>query len=118
MNIEELRTYCLSKKAVTEDFPFGETTLVFRILGKLFALTSLDTEEPSVNLKCEPELAILLRDKYEAVIPGYHMNKKHWNTVYLESDLKDSKLKELIDHSYDLVIGKLTKREREQYNRL
>ncbi len=87
MNIEALRNYCLSKKMVTEDTPFGDQTLVFRVMEKIFALTGLDTEHCSVNLKCDPDFAIELREKYADIQPGYHMNKKHWNTVACENGL-------------------------------
>ena len=109
MNIEEFHAYCLSKKGVEETFPFDEVTLVFKVMGKMFALTGLNSEEFTVNLKCDPERAIELREEYEAVRPGYHMSKKHWNTVHFESDLEDDFLRELIDHSYDLVVKKLKK---------
>ena len=85
MNVEELRTYCISKKGVTEEFPFDESTLVFKVMGKMFALTGLNDEEQTVNLKCEPEYAIELREEYsDDILPGYHMNKKYWNTVNYE----------------------------------
>lgn len=113
MNIEEFRIYCLSKKAVEETFPFGEETLVFKVMGKMFALTGLDREEFTVNLKCDPTRAEELRENYEEVQPGYHMNKKHWNTISFEGSLEDDFLVELIDHSYDLVVQKLPKRDRE-----
>ena len=113
MNLEYLREYCLSKKGVTEGFPFGGDTLVFKVLGKMFAATGIDEEEFRVNLKCDPERAIELREEYEDIIPGYHMNKKHWNTVYLEKDLPGELKQELIDHSYDLVVKSLKKADRE-----
>lgn len=109
MNIEELREYCLSKPHTTEDTPFDETTLAFRIGGKIFALTNMESIPTRVNLKCIPERAIELREEYpDIVIPGYHMSKKHWNTVYtLEID--SNALEKLIDDSYDLVVNSLTK---------
>ena len=111
MNIEELREYCLSKKGVTESFPFDETTLVFKVMGKMFALT--DTEDEfSINLKCDPEKAIELREKYPAVQPGYHMNKKHWNTIYVDGSVSDEKLKAWIDDSYWLITNSLPKKDR------
>jgi len=111
MNIEELREYCLLKKGVTESFPFDETTLVFKVMGKMFALT--DTEnEFSINLKCDPEEAIELREKYLAVQPGYHMNKKHWNTIYIDGSVSDEKLKAWIDDSYWLISNSLPKKDR------
>lgn len=113
MHIEAFRHYCLSKKGVTEDFPFDEQTLVFKVMNKMFALTGLEQEEFRVNLKCDPERAIQLREDYEEhIIAGYHMSKKHWNTVYFERGLADDFLMALIDHSYDLVVSKLTKKDK------
>lgn len=112
MNVEELRNYCLSKKGAQESFPFGEETLVFKVGGKIFAITGLDSEETSVNLKCEPEKAVRLREEYADVIPGFHMNKKHWNTVYCERELSNEFICELIDHSYDLIYQKLSKKSK------
>jgi predicted DNA-binding protein (MmcQ/YjbR family) len=112
MNIEELREYCLSKVGATECFPFDEVTLVFKVGGKMFALTNLDGEL-SINLKCNPEKAIELREKYPAVKPGYHMNKKLWNTVEMNDSVKDSFIKEWIDDSYQLVFDGLTKKDKE-----
>jgi predicted DNA-binding protein (MmcQ/YjbR family) len=102
MNIEILREYCLSKKDVTESFPFGDDTLVFKRSGKIFLLANLDGDL-SVNIKCDPALAIELRERYSSVVPGYHMNKKHWNTVMLDGSIPDSEVFEWIDHSYDVV---------------
>ena len=114
MDVETFRNYCLSKKGVTENFPFGEDTLVFKVLSKMFALTGLDGEDFRVNLKCDPERAIQYRETYpDSIIPGWHMNKKHWNTVYFETGLPEKLLIELIDHSYDLVASKLPKTEKE-----
>ncbi len=113
MNIEVFREYCLSKKAVEETFPFDEVTLVFKVMGKMFALTGLDREEFTVNLKCDPEYSIELRESYEFIYAGFHMNKKHWNTVHFEENVPDKLLRELIDHSYDLVVAKLKKADRE-----
>jgi len=109
MNIEEIRTYCLTKPGVTEDFPFGEETLVFKVGGKIFALAGLDNQPPTINLKCDPERAIELRETYDAVRPGYHMNKKHWNTVTVDGSFPRAKLEEWITHSYDLVYTSLPK---------
>ena len=114
MNIEEFRNYCLSKKGTEETFPFGEDTLVFKVAGKMFALTGIDETEFSVNLKCDPDLAIELREQYPSVQPGYHMNKKHWNTVSVDGSVNDRLLKEWIDHSYDLVVLSLPKKVREE----
>ena len=113
MNIEEIRDYCLSKKGTTEEFPFDEVTLVFKVMGKMYGLMNLDGDL-SVNLKCDPEKAISLREEHEAIKPGYHMNKRHWNTVEMDGSLKPSFVKELIDHSYDLVVSKLTKKLKEE----
>lgn len=113
MNIEEFRHYCLNKKAVEETFPFDNVTLVFKVMGKMFALTGLDADEFKVNLKCDPEYAIELREEYQDIIEGWHMSKKHWNTVYFENGLDSKFLCELIDHSYDMVVKKLKKADRE-----
>lgn len=109
MDLDDFREYCLSKKGVSEDTPFGPETLVFRIGGKLFALTGINSYPPTANLKCDPERAIQLREEHRDITPGYHMNKKHWNTVQLEGNLSHSLLCELIDHSYDLVYQSLPK---------
>ncbi len=109
MNVEDLRFHCIQKKGVTEEFPFDEVTLVFKVMGKMFALIGLEWIDPAINLKCDPERALDLRDEYDDIIPGYHMSKKHWNTIYTERGLEDDLIKELIDHSYDLVVSKLTK---------
>lgn len=116
MNIEDFRTYCLNKKGVTEDTPFDEVTLVFKVMGKMFTLTSLD-KSFSINLKCDPLEAIELRDRYPAVKPGYHMNKKHWNTIMIDGSVSDSLLKEWLDNSYNLVVNKLTKSQKELLNK-
>ncbi len=105
MNIEELRQYCISKPGAEEGFPFGEDTLVFKKKGKIFALVNLDGDL-SINLKCDPALAIELRERYSSVIPGYHMNKVHWNTIYLDGKIPDKQIMEWIDHSYELITGK------------
>jgi predicted DNA-binding protein (MmcQ/YjbR family) len=114
MNIEEFRTYCLQKKGVTEEFPFDEQTLVFKVLGKMFALSGLEHQPPKINLKCNPERAIALREEYDGrIYGGYHMSKKHWNTLII-SELPYPLIFELIDHSYDLVVQGLPKKLREQ----
>src|SRR5215210_4966647 len=100
MNIETLREYCISKKSVTEEFPFGEDTLVFKAGGKIFLLTGLKSNPFQFNAKCNPDKAIELREQYEAVQPGYHMNKKHWNTVVVDGSIPHQLLKEMIDESY------------------
>ena len=113
MNLETYYEYCFSKKGVTEHFPFDEDTLVFKVGGKMFALSSLlqwEKGTPSVNLKCDPERAQELRAEYDAIQPGYHMSKIHWNTIAVNQDAPDTLLKELIDHSYDLVFKSLAKK--------
>ncbi|HEX5152119.1 MAG TPA: MmcQ/YjbR family DNA-binding protein [Parafilimonas sp.] len=112
MNIETLREYCLSKKAVTEDFPFGETTLVFRVKNKIFLLVALDADPLQFNAKSDPEKAIELREEYDTVKPGYHMNKKHWNTVIVDGSISTRLIKEMIDDSYDLIVQSLPKKSR------
>ena len=106
MNLEEIRDYCLSKKGVTESFPFDEDTLVFKVMGKMFCLTSL-SEPDHMNLKCDPEKAITLREQFPCVLPGYHMNKKLWNSIIIDGTVSNVMLKEWIDHSYDLVVARL-----------
>ena len=118
MHIEEFREYCVTKKGVTEEFPFDEVTLVFKVMGKMFALAPLERIPSQVNLKCDPERAVELREEYDGVIiPGYHMSKVHWNTLYLEQ-LPASLILELIDHSYGLVVDKLPKKVKEEMARL
>ena len=113
MNIEQLHQYCLSKKAVEETFPFDADTLVFKVLGKMFALIPLERwerGEPSISLKCDPEYALELREEYDCIQGAYHMSKKHWNSIYLnKGEISPKLLKELIDHSYDLVVKGLPK---------
>ncbi|MFT3678209.1 MAG: MmcQ/YjbR family DNA-binding protein [Chitinophagaceae bacterium] len=103
MHIESLREYCLSKPGTEETFPFGPDTLVYKVNGKIYLLAGLDEQPSRFNVKCDPDKAIELRDEYSAVLPGYHMNKKHWNTILLDGSVSDRLLKEWIDHSYDLV---------------
>ena len=113
MNIEDYLNFCLSKKAVTEHFPFDKDTLVFKVGGKMFALSSLSAWEngtPSANLKCDPEKALELRAEYSDIEPGYHMSKVHWNTVKINGELPDSLVKQLIVDSYDLVLASLPKK--------
>ncbi len=114
MDIEVLRMYCLEKPAVTEGFPFDDTTLVFKVMGKMFALLSLDSMPSQINLKCDPEKALDLRAEYPTILPGYHMNKAHWNTLILDGSLPQQLVYELIDHSYQLVFAGLPKKLREQ----
>jgi len=108
MNIEDLRDYCLSKPGTTEGMPFGEQTLVFKVGGKIFLLIGLEKAN-RFNVKCDPERAIELREQHHEIIPGFHMNKKHWNTVYLDGGLTSVLIRELIDHSYELVLKSLPK---------
>ena len=116
MNVEEIRNFCIKKKGVTDSFPFDETTLVFKVMGKMFTLLSLN--KGSVNLKCDPDKSIDLREEYSCIKPGYHMNKKHWNTVDINNCIAPSLLIELIDHSYDLVVATLTKKLKEELKHL
>ena len=109
MNLAEFREYCLTKPGASEGTPFGPDVLVFKVAGKMFALAALDEVPTTVNLKCDPDLALDLRDRYEQVSPGYHMNKKHWNTVEIASGIPDVELRKMIDHSYELVTKSLPK---------
>lgn len=113
MNIEAFREYCLSLPVVEEDFPFDEKVLVFKVAGKLFALTDVDFFE-SINLKCDPEEAIALREQYPAVQPGYHMSKKHWNTVTMDGSIPNALIRDWIKKSYDLVVAGMTKKHRQE----
>ena len=113
MDVEQAREYCLATPGVSEDFPFGEDTLCLRVAGKIFALIGLDSERLSVNLKAEPDYALELREQHPEVQPGYHMNKKHWNTVDFEGSLDGRMLRHLLDHSYEQVVKTLKKGERE-----
>ena len=115
MNIESLRTYCLSKTRAEETLPFGPDTLVYKVSGKVFLLTGLDAEDFRFNVKCDPDLARDLREQYDCVQPGYHMNKKHWNTIVVDGSASVKQLKEWIDHSYNLVVDSLPKKLREQF---
>ena len=111
MNIEEFRDYCLSKNQVTESFPFDEDTLVFKVAGKMFALASLEKRPVTVNLKCDPEKALELREEYEEISPGYHMSKIHWNTVTIDGSLSNKLIMELTDDSYNLVVKGMSKKK-------
>lgn len=113
MTLEEFVEYCLAKPGVKDEFPFGPDTLVFKVMGKVFALSGLDDFD-GMNLKCDPELAIELREQYNAVKPGYHMNKTHWNTVKVNGDASDKKIYKWIDHSYDLIVKSLTKKQKDE----
>jgi len=114
MNIEDLREYCLSLKGTTESFPFDDMTLVLKVQGKMFALIPLSTTNTSISLKCDPELAITLREEFESVVPAYHFNKKHWNTVYIDDRLTRKQICEWIDHSYNLVVARLPVKLRQE----
>ena len=114
MNIEQLRDFCIHKKGVTEHFPFDEDTLVFKVMGKMFVLTSLqkwERGEGAVNLKCNPEYSVELREEYEGVIAGFHMSKKHWNTIAVDGSISDNLIKGWIKDSYCLVVSKMTKKK-------
>jgi predicted DNA-binding protein (MmcQ/YjbR family) len=113
MDLEIIRNYCLSKKAVEECMPFGNDTLVFKVMGKMFLLTGIDSHPLEINVKCEPEKAIELRENFSCVKPGYHMNKQHWNTVTCDQSVTDQQLKEWIDDSYNLVVASLPKKNRQ-----
>jgi len=114
MNVEELRDYCLSLKGTTESFPFDEFSLVLKVQGKMFALIPLDNPETQIALKCDPEKAIALREEYSAVVPAWHFNKKHWNTVFIDNRLTCKLICEWIDNSYQLVVAGLPKKLREE----
>jgi predicted DNA-binding protein (MmcQ/YjbR family) len=117
MNIETLQEYCLSKPGVEETLPFGPDTLVYKIKGKAFLLTSLDSEEFRFNVKCDPDKALELREEFPCVLPGWHMNKKHWNTIVVDGSVSSKQLKEWIDHSYELVVQSLPKNLKEELNK-
>ena len=112
MNAESFRAYCLGKAAATEGTPFGPEDIVFKVAGKMFAILALEEVPPRANLKCDPDLALELRDRYEQVEPGYHMNKKHWNTVVLDGVIPEREIRKMIDHSYELVMQSLPKAKR------
>jgi predicted DNA-binding protein (MmcQ/YjbR family) len=112
MNSESFRAHSLSKTAATEGTPFGPDNIVFKVRGKMFALLALDEVPPRVNLKCDPDLALELRDRYEQVEPGYHMNKKHWNTIVLDGVIPEREVRKMIDHSYELVVQSLPRGKR------
>ncbi len=117
MNIEEFRDYCISKKGVTEAFPFDKNTLVFKVMGKMFALADVETFD-FINLKSDPEKAVELREKYQGINPGYHMSKVHWNSVYVNADVADGLILQLIDKSYSLIVSSLTKKLKEELKQL
>ncbi|MEX6626242.1 MmcQ/YjbR family DNA-binding protein [Tenacibaculum salmonis] len=121
MNIEQLRNYCIAKKGVTEHFPFDYVTLVFKVMDKMFVLTNLnhwEQGEAKINLKCNPKWSLELRAEHENILPGWHMNKKHWNTVLINTTISDAFIVELIDHSYNLVIKGLTKKAQKELHLL
>ncbi|MEM1325468.1 MAG: MmcQ/YjbR family DNA-binding protein [Bacteroidota bacterium] len=118
MDIETTHEYCTAKKGVTESFPFDNETLVFKVGNKMFALMSLERRPLSLNLKCDPERAIELRAAHDEIQPGFHMNKKHWNTVNFEGNLSPKLLRELIDHSYDLIVASLPKKVQRELEEL
>jgi len=116
MNLDFLRSYCLAKKGVTEEFPFGPDTLVFKVAAKMFLLCSISEYPLSFNVKCDPERASELREAHACILPGYHMNKKHWNTIIVDGSLTINQLKEFIDHSYNLVVSGLSSKEKASIN--
>ncbi|MCB0400628.1 MAG: MmcQ/YjbR family DNA-binding protein [Flavobacteriales bacterium] len=117
MNIESYRDYCIAKKGVTEHFPFDESTLVFKVMGKMFALADVD-QFNFINLKCDPDRAVELREQYQAVKPGYHMSKTHWNSVYVNQDASDQLVYQWIDDSYELIVTSLTKKLQQELQNL
>ncbi len=118
MNIESIREYCLKKKGVEESYPFDETTLVFKVMGKMFLLAALEKIPLQINLKADPEKAIEQRERYEAILPGYHQSKKHWNTIVLDGSIPDNYIKELINDSYFLVAEGFKKSDRLKLDRI
>ncbi|MEQ8476796.1 MmcQ/YjbR family DNA-binding protein [Fulvivirga sp.] len=117
MDIEFYREYCIKKPGVTESFPFDNNILVFKVMNKMFALCDVDLFT-SVNLKCDPERSVQLREQYEGIIPGYHMNKTHWNTIQMDGTIPDKLFLELIDHSYELIVNSLPKKSKEELSNL
>jgi len=114
VDLESIRKYCLDKKSVKESFPFGDSTLVFKVSGKIFLLAALDDHPLQFNVKCDPEKALDLRESYAAVIPAFHMNKKHWNTIIVDGTLSSGQIREMIDESYTLVVRSLPLKERKK----
>ncbi len=115
MNVEDVTAYCLAKKGVTHGFPFGGDTLVFKVMNKMFLLTGLETIPARINVKCDPEWALALREEHEEITPGYHMSKVHWNTVEIEASLSDAFILKLIDHSYEIIVESLPKKIKEEW---
>jgi len=113
ITLDTLRVYCAKKPGTVEIYPFDEDTLVFKVMGKMYALTNVKSPELSINLKCDPDWAMILRDHYPAVKPGYHMNKRHWNTVVIDSSIPENEIWEMVDHSYRLVVKGLKKADRQ-----
>ena len=118
MNIEELREYCLSKPTAEETFPFGPETMVFKVMDKVFLLTGMDDVPLSFNVKCDPDIAEDLREKFDCVTPGFHMNKKHWNTIIVDNSVSEKLLFEWIDDSYNLIVSSLNKAQQKAYSEL
>ena len=118
LDIESIRKFCLTKPEVTEDFPFDKYTLVYKVCGKMFLLASLDDIPLRINLKCDPETAVELREKYDSVFPGYHMNKMHWNTVIIDGSVRRKEILSWITDSYLLVVNSLKKKEKDRINKL
>lgn len=112
MDIELIREYCLQKPNTSEELPFGPDVVVFKVKGKVFLLLSLDTEDLRFNVKCDPDWAVELREEYSCVQPGYHMNKKHWNTIIVDGTFNTKQIKQMIDHSYELIVNSLPKKEK------
>lgn len=113
MNRTQLRDYCLSKTAAVEEFPFGDEVAVFKVMNKIFALIPVESDPPRISLKCDPMLAVMLRETYPTVTPGYHLNKQHWNSIEVDGSIPDDEIYEMIDHSYQQVVKGLPKKDRE-----
>lgn len=118
MDIESLRKYCLSKKGVTEEFPFDEDTMVFKVMGKMFLLTDLVDYPLRINIKCDPETAVALRERYDSVIPGWHMNKIHWNTVIIDNTIPEKEILGWIDDSYTLIVNSLSRKLKQELEKI
>ena len=118
MDLESIRKYCLQKQSTTESFPFGEYTLVFKVCGKIFLLMSLDSQPLQFNVKCNPEKAEEFREAYSSVIPAFHMNKKHWNTIIMNGQVNSKMIREMIDDSYSLVVRSLPLKERKKLEKI
>ena len=114
MNSRDLFLYSLTKKGALEDYPFGPDVIVMKVAGKIFALMTRSAGQDSISLKCDPNYAEILRQQYKSITPGYHLNKRHWNTVQLDGSIPDKEVKEFVDHSYDLVVKSLTREKRDK----